>query len=136
MSEIDFEMRTLMLTPSNIAGLAEFFDYIFEINEDYDLKIVYYYRYLTLLGSSVIQNSSVSQKIKKWSPISKLYQYTSEVVERIALRQSIEWPDNCNSVNNLLLLYNHDLFYLIHTFGILFNLCGSEWRKRSKFVWI
>lgn len=76
-----------MLVPANISGMIKFFDYIFTLKEDYDLKIVYYYRFLTLLGSSVIQNPQINQKISKWNPLSELYQYNSEVVERITLRQ-------------------------------------------------
>lgn len=90
LSEIDYEMRTLMLVPSNISGMARFFDYILTLNEDYDLKIVYYYRFLSLLGTSVIQNPDIHQKVEKWEPISQLYEYTSEVIERVTLKGETE----------------------------------------------
>ena len=75
-----------MFDPENIAHMSEFFEYILTKKDDYDLKIVYYYRFLSLIGTSVIQNENIKTKIAEWKSISKLYEYTSEVTERLALK--------------------------------------------------
>lgn len=56
LAEIDYELNNLVFDPNNITRMAEFFSYILSKKEDYDLKIVYYYRFLSLLGTSIIQN--------------------------------------------------------------------------------
>ena len=86
LAEIDYEMRSLMLIPGNISDMIGFFEYVLKKKEDYDLKIVYYYRFLSLLGNSVVQNEEVREKVEKWRRVSELYRYGSEVVERVTLK--------------------------------------------------